>query len=131
MKKIMIVMLVSLLLAGCGSSTPPQIIDNGKPGQIKAIVFYDKNKNGIMDQDELGLNDSVSISQQLSCPPSNSEGITKSDTNSNGEAVFTDLKPGRYCVAYVGGKSTTTKLTVEVYLSSEQTAQAFFGLFEK
>jgi len=113
------------------SSSPQAFTDNGKPGQIKAVVFYDANANGILDQGETGLVDRVSISQDISCPPSNVKNITNEDTNNNGEAVFKDLKPGRYCVAYMGSKGVTTKLSAEVFLSSEQEVQVNFGLLEK
>ena len=42
--------------------------------------------------------------------------------------MYENLQPGIYCVAYLGDKSVTTKLTVEVSLSSEQAAQVAFGL---
>ena len=106
-------------------------MDNGKPGQIVVTVFYDENANGIKDQGEKGLIDQVSISQDSTCPPSNLQNITRSDTASNGETVFNELKPGRYCISYMGGRASTTKLNSEVFLSSEQKAQVFFGLSEQ
>jgi hypothetical protein len=45
-------------------------------------------------------------------------------------AVFTGLKPGRYCIAYMGTRGLTTKLTDLVDLSSEQEIQVVFGASE-
>jgi hypothetical protein len=130
MKRISVFVLACLFLVGCGSSQP-EIKDNGHPGQIKAIVFFDANHNGILDAGEPGIKDGVSISQDISCPASNSQKITKAETDANGETTFKDLKPGRYCVAYIGSVAITTRLTNEVYLSSDQVAQVSFGLLEK
>ena len=55
MKRLILFTLFFTLLIGCGSQPPqPPFVDNGNPGQIKAIVFYDDNKNGVMDSNEIG-----------------------------------------------------------------------------
>ena len=131
MTKFLMVLMIAFLITGCSTPSQAQINDNGKPGQIKAIVFFDANRNGAKDQGESGLTDHVSISQEISCPPANYKKTTTNETDADGETVFKDLKPGRYCVAYMGSKGVTTKMTVEVALSSEQTAQVAFGLSEK
>ena len=51
-------------------------------------------------------------------------------TNADGEAYFSDLPPGRYCVAYMGSGRATSKLTVNVDLSSDQRARVTFGISE-
>jgi hypothetical protein len=129
---VFVMLLMGLVIAGCGSTgqTQTKITDNGKPGQIKAIVFYDANRNGTQDQGEPGLTDNVSISQDVSCPPSNLKNISRADSDTTGVAVFSGLKPGRYCVAYMGTRGLTTKLTDLVDLSSEQEIQVVFGASE-
>ena len=126
MKKIIAFMFLALFVSAC--SAEPEIIDNGNPGQIKVSVFLDENRNGIKDQGEMGVVDKVGISQDISCPAGSMDKVTIAETNAEGEAMYEDLQPGIYCVAYMGGKSVTTKLTVEVHLSSEQVAQVAFGL---
>jgi uncharacterized protein (DUF2141 family) len=132
MKHILAVLLIASVLAGCGSASPsqPAFTDNGQPGQIKVIVFYDQNGNRTLDQGEPGLSDRVSISQDVSCPASRENLLTKLDTDPSGTALFTNLKPGHYCVAYMGSKGSTTKLTIEVDVSSEQVVPVYFGLNE-
>jgi hypothetical protein len=68
MKRLLIFGLMMILLASCGESKPAHT-DNGNPGQIKAIVFYDDNKNGMMQSVEKGASQRVAISQEVSCPP--------------------------------------------------------------
>lgn len=126
MKKIIAVIVFALLISAC--SAEPEIIDNGNPGQIQVFVFLDKNRNGVKDQGETGIVDKVGISQDISCPAGSMDKVTIAETNINGETVYKDLQPGIYCVAYLGSKSVTTKLTVEVSLSSDQIAQVAFGL---
>lgn len=126
MKTVIGLILFLFLMAGCASSSP-EIIDNGNPGKIKVIVFLDANKNGAMDQDETRLVDKVAIGQDISCPVANNEFI-QVDTDTRGEALYEDLEPGNYCVMYMGRRGATTKLAVEVHLSSDQEAQIVFGL---
>jgi hypothetical protein len=132
MKYYFVAFLLSFLLASCGTSqSQPQVVDNGKPGQIKAITFYDENHNQVFDQGEIGLVDNISISQDVSCPPSDLKNITRMDTGVDGTALFTNLKPGNYCVAYMGGRTMDTNITKEVAVSSEQETLVYFGLTDK
>ena len=128
MKKLIGVIFCGILMMGC--STQPEIVDNGQPGEVKVIVFLDENRNGAMDEGEPGLSDQVGLSQDVSCPAGNMDKVTIAETNPAGETVYEELKPGVYCVAYMGNKGSTTKLTVEVPLSSEQEALVAFGLTE-
>jgi hypothetical protein len=88
----------------------------------------DANGSGTKDQDEPGLVDRVSISQDISCPASSIEHLRAAQTDSNCETVYKDLKSGRYCVANIGNNASTTKLAFYVYLSSEEETQAYFGI---
>jgi uncharacterized protein (DUF2141 family) len=121
--------LILVLLTACGESKP-KFTDNGNPGQIKAIFYYDENKNGTMDSNETGVPTRVSISQEVSCPPVNDP--TFYETDADGVYVFTDLKPGKYCVVSDSrGLAMTIKLTPEVYVSSDQVTTVYFGRGEK
>lgn len=124
MKRLLFLGFVLACLYGC-SSQPP-FVDNGKPGQVKVVVFYDDNKDGVMSGGEKGAQSKVSISQEVSCPPSHSPDWV--DTDSAGVHTFQDLKPGKYCVISSGGLSATTPLTQEVYVSSERVTTATFGV---
>lgn len=126
MQKIFAVLFVMLLLVGC--STKPEIVDNGKPGQINVTVFEDHNRNQKMDQNEPGAVEKVAIAQDISCPAGNDEKVTEVDSDSSGKAQFKDLKPGLYCVMFKGRGGLTTKITAEVPLSSEQVVHVAFGL---
>lgn len=128
MNKAFLILVIAFLLAGCGASNQPQTVDNGKPGQISVLVYWDKNFNSKMENGETGLMDQVILGQDLSCPPTNPAKYTRYDTAADGSIVLTDLKPGRYCVAYGGNRASSTKLTVEVDLSSEQNVQVQFGV---
>ena len=119
-------LVLAIFVTAC--SATPKIVDNGNPGQIKEVVFLDENRNNVMDQSEPGVVDQVGISQDISYPAGNKDKVTIIETNAAGETVYKDRKPGIYCVAYMGSKGVTTKLTVEVYLSSEQEARVDFGL---
>jgi hypothetical protein len=129
MKQVLAVFFIALFLAGCASKTT--IIDNGQPGQIKVIVFYDENENGSQETGEPGLQDRIILSQDISCPPTREDKMTRTETDGNGEALFQDLEPGRYCVSYSGDRRIGTKITVEVDLSSEQEIPVYFGLSEE
>jgi uncharacterized protein (DUF2141 family) len=126
MKPLLVFVLSLALLTGCQSQ--PAYTDNGNPGQIKAVVFYDDNRNGTMDSGETGAQVEVGISQDISCPPSNMDKITSVNADADGTAIITDLKPGKYCVAPTGDYRMTTKLTQELYVSSDVTTTVMFGI---
>jgi uncharacterized protein (DUF2141 family) len=118
--------LVFVLLAGCGKQ--PTYTDNGNPGQIKVVTFYDDNSNGVMDQDEVGTPAKIGISQDVSCPAMSIDKITVVDADVTDFALFKDLRPGKYCVNPVENYGMTTKMNLEVYLSSDQEVVVTFGL---
>lgn len=124
MKNLLIYGLALVFLVACDSE--PTFVDNGNPGQIRAIVFYDDNKNGALDSNETGAPLGVAISQEVSCPPSSAPSFVQTDAN--GESFFTDLKPGKYCVFVDNNSGMTTKLTQEVYVSSDEVTTIVFGL---
>ena len=124
MKRLLFFVLLLTFLNGCASQ--PLNTDTGKPGQIKVVVFYDDNKNGVMDAGESGAQSRVAISQELSCPPAGDPNWV--DTDPSGIHVFQDLKPGKYCVFPLGAVSYTTKMTQEAYVSSDQVATVAFGM---
>ena len=125
MKRLLILGLMLVLLTACGESEPP-FTDNGKPGQIKVIVFIDANSNGIMEAGESGTASRVAIAQEVSCPPISDPDLV--DTDSNGTHTYQELQPGKYCVFFESnGLAVTTKMTREVYVSSEQTTTVYFG----
>lgn len=120
-------LLLALLLAGC-SSASSSVVDTGLPGNIEVLVFADSNGNKIFDAGEAGISEEVSITQQISCPGTDTTQLTRLTTDAQGRGLFADLKPGVYCVAYMGGESTTTRITIKVPVSSEQTTQVTFGV---
>jgi len=124
MKRILVFGLVLVLLAACTSQ--PTYTDNGNPGQIKAVVFYDDNKNGVMDGGEVGAPQRVAISQDVSCPPTTTPNFI--GTDASGVVTFNDLKPGMYCVFVDNGSGMTTKLTNQVYVSSDMVTTVYFGV---
>jgi len=127
MKPLLVFLFVLVLLTSCGKSEPPYL-DNGNPGQIKAVFFYDDNKNGKMDEGESGVQaqDIVGIAQEISCPPSGTPSFVDSDVS--GVYVFDDLKPGKYCLYLNNGFTPVTSLTQEVYVSSDKVTTTYFGL---
>jgi uncharacterized protein (DUF2141 family) len=126
MKILLFFTLSLVLLAGCQNQ--PAFTDTGEPGQIKAVVFYDDNGNGSMDNGETGAQIELNISQEISCPPSRLDNAATLSTNLNGVAIFMDLNPGKYCVAPLGNYVMTTKMTQEVYVSSEEISTVMFGI---
>ena len=119
---------VLFLAVFTGCSSQPAFVDNGNPGQIKVVVYYDENHNSVMDTNESGTQAKLGISQDISCPPGNQEKITWILTEVNGIGLFEDLKPGKYCVVISNGFSMTTKMTQEVYVSSDQEHLVRFGV---
>ncbi len=129
MKKAILFVGLFLLLTACSSSPEPTITDNGNPGQILLVVYLDENRNGVRDEGEAGVSgDEVGISQDISCPAGDSRKATPAITDTNGEALFENLAPGKYCTGYSGKKGVTSKITVEVYLSSDQKAVVSWGV---
>ena len=126
MKHLMVSILAFALLTGCESQ--PAYTDNGNPGQIQAIVFYDDNKNGTFDSGEAGAPIEVGISQDVSCPPSSLDKNTFITADADGTALIEELTPGKYCVVPNGNYSMTTKLTQEVYVSSDAVTTVMFGI---
>jgi hypothetical protein len=123
--KFLLAFMVSLvLLTGCQSKPPYS--DNGNPGQIKAVVFYDDNRNGVMDGGETAAEYEVSVTQQVSCPPTSLDSEKRVKADADGTALFKDLKPGKYCVFADADYSATTKLTQEVYVSSDRITTVMF-----
>jgi len=126
-KKVFLVVLL-VILASC--SPKQEMVDNGNPGLIMVVTFLDENHSGIYEKNEPAISDMVGISQDVSCPAGNIDLVTRAETNIDGEAVFDDLEPGDYCVMYLGSRGSTTKLTLEIGLSSEQQIRVEFGLTE-
>ena len=126
MKSLLVFVLLFVLLTSC--QRQPAYTDNGKPGQIKAVVFYDDNHNGVIDGDETGAQVEVGISQDISCPPSSMDKITSVNADADGAALFIDLAPGKYCVTPIGDYGRTTKITREIYVSSDATTTVVFGI---
>ena len=127
MKRLLVFGFVLILLTACSESEPP-FTDNGNPGQIKAIFFFDDNKNGQQDDGETGVQAQsiVGIAQEISCPPTSTPSYV--DTDANGVYEFKDLKPGKYCLYLNNGFTPVTKLTQEVYVSSDVVTTVYFGL---
>jgi hypothetical protein len=127
MKRLLVFGLILVLLTACGESEPPYT-DNGNPGQIKAIFFFDDNKNGQQDDGETGVQAQsiVGIAQEVSCPPTSTPSYV--DTDANGVYEFKDLKPGKYCLYLNNGFTPVTKMTQEVYVSSDMVTTVYFGL---
>jgi hypothetical protein len=126
MKPLLVFSLLLVLLAAC--EREPSYVDNGNPGQIKAVFFYDDNKNARMDAGEAGVQAQaiVGIAQEISCPPSSTPSYV--NTDASGMHEFNDLKPGKYCLYLNNGFLPTTKLTQEVYVSSDLTTTVYFGI---
>ncbi|MEW6241305.1 MAG: SdrD B-like domain-containing protein [Chloroflexota bacterium] len=130
MKRLLIFGLTLILLTACGESEPP-FTDNGNPGQIKAVVFFDDNQNGIMDGGETGApSHRLALADQVGCTSSTGT-LNFVPTDSNGTVIFSDLKPGRYCVAIDNGYRTTTKLNLDAYVSSDMITTVYFGIIRE
>lgn len=130
MKKILLLGLMLVLLTACGESEPP-FTDNGNPGQIEAVVFFDENQNGVMDGGETGAPSyRLALADQVGCASSTGT-LNFIPTNSNGVVIFSDLKPGLYCVAIDNGYKTTTKLNLDAYVSSDMITTVYFGIIRE
>ena len=125
MKHLLVFVFLVALLAACAKSAPPYT-DNGNPGQIKVVVFVDSNQNGVLDGDEKGASAKVALMQEISCPGTSQPAWQ--DADANGARTFDDLKPGKYCVMINTERSVTSKLTQEVFVSSDTTTDATFSV---
>ena len=125
MKRLLVLGLMLLVLTACGKSEPPYT-DNGNPGQIKVFVFVDSNQNGRFDSDEKGVQVQTAISQEISCPPSSQPNWF--DTNADGLYTFEGLKPGKYCVIINTNRSVTSKMTQDIYVSSDKVSTATWSV---
>ena len=130
MKQLMVFVLTVVLLTACGGGQSV-FTDNGNPGHIKAVFFYDDNRNGQMDDGESGLQAQqiAGMAQETSCPPTSTP--VYHDSDSNGIIEFNDLRPGKYCLYLNNGFLPTTKLTQEVYVSSDQVTTVYFGIVKE
>ncbi len=124
MKRLLLLAFLLVLLNGCASQPP--YIDNGHPGQIKVVAFYDDNRNGVMDATEAGYQSQAAISQEVSCPPTGKPDWKNMEAS--GVYTFEDLKPGKYCVLLDTSLSSTTRLAWEAYVSSDQVTTVPFGV---
>lgn len=127
MKRFLVFVLLLALLTSCDRK--PQYTDNGNPGQIKAVVFYDDNKNGTMDSGETGAPQRVAITQEVTCTPTGTPNFVQTDVN--GVTMFRDLKPGMYCVFIDNGYGMTTKMDYQVYVSSDLVTTVMFGVVKE
>jgi hypothetical protein len=125
-KRLLVFVLIFAWLAGCDNK--PLFTDNGNSGQIKVVAFYDDNHNGTMDSNETGAQVKMTISQDVSCPSSSLDKDTILNTSADGVALFMNLKPGKYCVAPGDNLSMTTKMTQDVYVSSDMISEVMFGV---
>ena len=127
MRTLLVVFLAAFLLAGCASQTP-QAVDNGKPGKIEVFIYLDSNANGNFDAGEAGKMDYVARPEMHPCSKLGDQKPERVKTDEKGVVVFSDLKPGQYCVFYYGGETSTTQLQADVLVNSEQTARVNFGI---
>jgi len=130
MKRLLVFILTLVLLTACGESEP-LFIDNGSPGHIKAVVFFDENQNGIMDGGEIGAPSiRLALADQVGCAPSSGT-FNFVSTDSDGIVNFSDLKPGLYCVGIDNGYRTTTKLNLNAYVNSDMVTTVMFGVIKE
>jgi hypothetical protein len=127
MKHLLVFSLVFVLLAACKSQ--PTFTDNGNPGQVKAIVFYDDNKNSVMDSGETGAPQRVFILPKESCTSTSQPDYVATDAD--GVVLFKDLKPGIYCVTVGNGFGMTTKMSVKASVSSDVVTTVMFGMLKE
>lgn len=131
MNRFLIFSLILVFLTACSENSGPPFVDNGNPGQIKAVAFYDNNQNGIMDNGETGAPAiRLTLADQVGCTSSTGT-FNFIPTNSEGVVSFSDLKPGLYCVAIDNGYKTTGKLNVNAYVSSDMVTTVMFGVIKE
>ena len=125
-KGIIFGLLLITLMAGCSSE--PKFEDNGQPGTIRVVVFNDLNQNDFKDEGEVLEGEEVAIQFGGVCPPANRDDLVFMNTDGNGEAIFTDLQPGVYCVLYTDNGRATMRTNYEIGLSSEELVSVGFGV---
>jgi|GEM_PF-3133813 uncharacterized protein (DUF2141 family) len=131
MNRFLIFSLIFVFLIACSENSGPPFVDNGNPGQIKAVAFYDDNQNGIMDNGEMGAPAiRLTLADQVGCTSSTGS-FTFIPTDANGIVNFRDLKPGLYCVAIDNGYKTTGKLNIDAYVSSGLITTVYFGVIKE
>lgn len=131
MKQIILPVFLFVLLTACGGESAPPFTDNGNPGQIKSVVFFDENQNGIMDGSETGApSHRLALADQVGCTSSTGS-LNFVSTDANGIVNFSDLKPGRYCVAIDNGYKMTTKMNLDAYVSSDMITTVYFGVIKE
>jgi len=127
MKRLWVSVLLLVLLSACGTNEPPYT-DNGNPGQIKAVVFFDDNKNGIMDSGEVGAPlHRLALADRVGCTSSTGT-LNFLPTGEDGVLIFSDLEPGSYCVGIDNGYAMTTKVNVDAFVSSDEITTVMFGV---
>ena len=127
MKKILVLILVFVaVFSGCSRKT--DFVDNGQPGTIRVVVYNDENDNNFKDEGEVAGGELVGISHKGACPPPTRDNTTSMETADNGEAIFENLTPGRYCVVYLDDGRHGSKAVYEVYLSSEEILSIGFAI---
>lgn len=130
MKLLPVFVMLLALLSGCQGQGAALFTDNGNPGQVKAVVFHDKNSNGKLESGEKGAQVEVAITQDIACLMTIKDKTTVVSTDIDGVAIFSGLNPGKYCVAPFGNYGMTTKMTQEVFVSSDAVTSVVFGIVE-
>jgi hypothetical protein len=130
MNRFLIFSLIFVFITACSENSGPPFVDNGNPGHIKAVAFYDDNQNGMMDNGETGAPAiRLALADQVGCISSTGS-FNFIPTDSNGVVNFRDLKPDLYCVAIDNGYKTTGKLNVNAYVSSDMVTTVMFGVIK-
>jgi hypothetical protein len=84
-----------------------------------------------MDNDETGApSHRLALADQVGCSSSTGT-LNFVPTDPDGIVIFSDLKPGGYCVAIDNGYKTTTKLNLDAYVSSDLVTTVMFGVIKE
>ena len=130
MKRLLVFVFTVVLITACGKSEP-LFTDNGNPGHIKVVVFFDENQNGIMDGGDTGAPSiRLALADRVGCSSSTGS-LNFVPTDTDGVVNFSDLKPGLYCVGIDNGYKTTTKLNLDAYVSSDMVTTVMFGVIRE